>query len=351
MLLHIVLLDAIPEMKKSSSTISTAILSSLLFFLALPSLYLAARAEPCNAEDQKTLLEIKAALNNPDELASWNPNTDCCRWHALACDQNTGRIIALGIFHGNISGHIPPAVGSLSSLQVLVLRKIPDLRGEIPSTISKLNNLSFLRISYTNLSGPVPSFLSQLKNLGVLDLSHNNLKGSIPPSLSQLPRLFSLHLEYNKLTGSIPDSFGRFAGTFTDLFLSHNLLTGPVPKSFGNLEFRFRIDLSRNMLEGDASFLFGKDKSIMSLDLSRNLFAFNLSKIEFPDSLVNLDLSHNNIFGRLPEGLAELNLGGLNVSYNSLCGQIPRGGKLQSFGYLTYFNNRCLCGAPLPACN
>ncbi|KAL3533884.1 hypothetical protein ACH5RR_007405 [Cinchona calisaya] len=255
------------------------------------------------------------------------------------CDRNTGRIIAPTIFSRNISGQITPAVGDLP--QSLIH---PNLVGEIPSSISKLSeHLTFLKLSWTNLSGPVPSFLSQLKNLHFLDLSFNNLSGSIPPPLSELPNLIAHHLNRNKLTGNIRESLGKFAGNTTpDLYLSHNMLTGPVPKSFGDLNFSGEIDLSRNKLEGDPSFLFGKNKTVQVVDLSRNLFQFDISKVEFSENLVYLDLNHNKI--------SELELQFFNVSYNKLCGQIPQGGKLKRFDLYSYFDNICLCGDPLPAC-
>ncbi|CAI9100126.1 OLC1v1037056C1 [Oldenlandia corymbosa var. corymbosa] len=332
-----------------SLPISFILFISVILFLLFPSQVFSAHPK-CHSQDKKVLLEIKAALNNPYHLASWNPDDDdCCTWYCLDCDLVTGRVIALTIFSGNISGQIPPAVGDLPYLQNLEFRKLTNLTGQIPSAITKLVNLRELTLSYTNLSGPIPSFLSQLKNLTYLDLSFNDLTGSIPPSLSELPNLDAIHLDRNQLTGSIPDSFGYWTGKTPEIFLSHNNLTGAVPASFGR--FQSMIDLSRNKLEGDPSFLFGKNRTSWYVDLSRNLFEFDVSKIEFSDNLTHLDLNHNRIFGSLPKGLTQLNLEFYNVSYNRLCGQIPQGGELQSFDLYSYFHNRCLCGAPLPPCN
>ena len=104
------------------------------------------------------------------------------------------------------------------------------------------------------------------------------------------------------------------------------------------------------MLQGDISFLFGTNKTVQIVDFDRNMLEFNLSSVQFPDSLASLDLNHNRIFGSLPEGLVNLNLQYLNVSYNRLCGQIPVGGDLQDMDSTSYLHNRCLCGAPLPQC-
>ncbi|XP_017244170.1 polygalacturonase inhibitor [Daucus carota subsp. sativus] len=326
-------------------------LFSITFLVYFLSLSFPSNSERCNPQDKKVLLKIKQDLNNPYHLASWNPDTDCCDWYVVDCDPKTNRINALTVFQANISGQIPAAVGDLPYLENLVFRHITNITGQIPSAIGKLSRLTLVRISYTNITGPVPSFFSKLKALTYLDLSFNQLSGSIPPSLSLLPNLQALHLDRNRLTGMIPESFGAFAGSSPpDLYLSHNQLTGSVPKSLGNMNFT-RIDLSRNQLQGDISFLFGKTKALENADFSRNLFEFDITKLEFPESLIALDWNHNKLQGNVPVALTTLgNLQQFNVSYNRLCGQIPVGGNLQSFTYAEYFHNRCLCGAPLPAC-
>ncbi|KAL3533886.1 hypothetical protein ACH5RR_007407 [Cinchona calisaya] len=339
----------------SSSKFVLVVLSlSLFIFLSLPSTCLGAKAK-CHSEDKKALLEIKSALNNPYLLASWTPETDCCHWYLLKCNEITGRVIELFISGGEISGQIPEAVTKLPYLRILEFRKLSNLTGQIPFFLTKIPQLEELTLSWTNLSGPVPSFLGQIKSLTSLDLSFNNLSGTIPPSLGNLKNLTVLHLDRNKLTGKIPESLlAKFKGNAPDIYLNHNMLTGTVPRSFGDLNFSYRIDLSRNRLEADVSFLFGKNKTVQFVDLSRNLFQFDFSKVEFSDNLIYLDLNHNKIFGSLPVGLTEVKyLQFLNVSYNRLCGEIPTGGtgRLQDrFDSYSYFHNRCLCGDPLPAC-
>ncbi|KAL8515666.1 hypothetical protein ACS0TY_014372 [Phlomoides rotata] len=226
-----------------------------------------------------------------------------------------------------------------------------NLTGQIPPSITKLTNLKSLDLSWNHLSGHLPSFLSKLKKLTYLDLSFNKFSGPIPPSFSLFRTLEALHLDRNMLTGNIPESLGKFTGKVPSLFLSHNQFTGEVPRSLGNLNFD-TLDFSRNQLRGDMSFLFGAKKTTYKLDFSRNMMDFDLSKVEFPESLTWLDLNHNRITGSLPEKMVKLvNLQFFNVSYNRLCGKIPVGGALQRMGENAYFHNRpCLCGAPLPKC-
>ena len=181
---------------------NTTLLFSLLFFITY-LITIATSKDLCNQNDKNTLLKIKKSLNNPYHLASWHPETDCCSWYCLECGDATvnHRVISLTIFAGQISGQLPPEVGDLPYLQKLVFRKLTNLTGQIPHSITKLKYLTFLWLSWTNLTGPVPDFLSQLVNLDYLNLSFNELSGSVPSSLSLLPKLTYIDLSRNKLTG------------------------------------------------------------------------------------------------------------------------------------------------------
>ncbi|XP_057783283.1 polygalacturonase inhibitor-like [Salvia miltiorrhiza] len=326
--------------------LSVLTILSLMSILSQPPLSHSIR---CNPQDKQVLLKIKQAFNNAYHFASWNPDTDCCYWYIVKCDRKTNRIIDLNVITANISGPIPDAVADLPFLESLTFHKIANLTGTLPRALTKLTHLKSLTISWTNISGPIPSYVSQFKNLTSLDLSFNDLSGPIPASLAQLRGLTGLMLDRNKLTGSIPESFGELPASLQYLDLSHNQLSGSIPKGWGGLNFT-TLQLQRNRIEGDASALFGRNKSIQNADLSRNMLEFDLSKVEFPDSLRYLDLNHNRIFGALPAGLAGDTLTFLNVSYNRLCGRIPAGGVLQQMDYSSYFHNKCLCGAPLPDC-
>ncbi|KAL0451704.1 UNVERIFIED_CONTAM: Polygalacturonase inhibitor [Sesamum latifolium] len=262
---------------------ATSHFPTLVFlFLSFSSL---AFAERCHPSDKKALLKIKKDLYNAYVFVSWDPKIDCCEWNSVECDEKTNRITTIDISNSDLKLPMPASIGDF-----------------------------------------------------------NNFTGSIPPSLSSLPKLGGLRLDRNKLTGSIPESFADFHEKDFYLYLSHNQLTGTIPRRLGYTNFTW-FDVSRNRLEGDISFLFGKNKSINTADFSRNKLQFDMSNMEFPESLRNLDLNHNKIYGSLPEGLTKVELISLNVSYNRLCGRIPVGGRLQELDYTAYFHNRCLCGA------
>ncbi|KAH0632166.1 hypothetical protein KY289_035109 [Solanum tuberosum] len=330
----------------------SSIVTTLCFSLLFLSLSLSVSAERCHPNDKKALLEIKKGLGNPYDLITWDPKTDCCTDWAevtLQCDEKTNRVTVIDLTKIEDVGHLSPAIGDLPYLTSFSIHNVRNLSGPIPSTIVKLTNLKFFRISETNISGPVPDVLSKLKSLTYINLSYNKLVGTIPPSLSQLPHLEFLRLDRNKLSGPIPESFSKLAPNLTYLYLGHNQLTGIVPTSFAGWSFD-TIDLSRNMLEGDISFLFGKDKTTFEMLLDRNKFEFDFSKLTFGKRLWRLDLNHNKIYGSLPKIMSKNPWQLLNVSYNRLCGEIPKGENMQRFEIYEYFHNKCLCGAPLPPC-
>ena len=56
------------------------------------------------------------------------------------------------------------------------------------------------------LSGEIPPWLGSLSKLTYLDLSFNKLSGEIPAELGSLSKLNSLGLSYNDLSGCVPNS-------------------------------------------------------------------------------------------------------------------------------------------------
>ncbi|XP_008795755.1 polygalacturonase inhibitor-like [Phoenix dactylifera] len=331
------------------STLSS-FLTLFLFLLLASAPYLVSSAR-CNKDDKKALLAIKAAFNNAYHFASWTNDTGCCDWYDVDCDPKTGRVTGLSLFQDDFPGTIPDAVGDLPYLENLVFHHLPNLVGSIPPALTKLKNLKYLDISWTNVSGPVPAFLSEITSLTQLDLSFNRLSGSIPASLGDLANLSSIDISRNHLTGPLPPAlFQRSSQQGPYLRLSHNNLTGEIPPAFGKLGFD-QIDLSRNQFTGDASVLFGRSKPAQQIDLSRNQFAFDLTNVEFPEGLDSVDLNHNRIYGSIPNQITKLaNLQFFNVSYNRLCGEIPVGGNMGRFDEYCYLHNKCLCGTPLPPC-
>ena len=139
----------------------------------------------------------------------------------------------LDLSENQLSGAIPPELGSLPSLTWLDLSG-NALTGEIPSWPGRLLHLGSLRLGGNQLSGEIPSWLGSLPNLELLDLSGNELTGEIPPELSSLAKMRSLDLSRNQLSGAIPSWLGSLV-TLQTLSLAGNQLSGAIPSVLGSL--------------------------------------------------------------------------------------------------------------------
>ena len=91
-----------------------------------------------------------------------------------------------------------------------------QLSGSIPPELGSLSNLERLYLRVNQLSGSIPPELGGLSNLTRLDLSDNRLSGSIPPELGGLSNLMWLYLRGNQLSGCIPEGLQDVLGNDLD---------------------------------------------------------------------------------------------------------------------------------------
>ena len=120
------------------------------------------------------------ALYNSADGDDWVYQSDCLsdrpigEWRGVTTDDN-GRVTHLSLSRDQMSGEIPPELGSLTNLQVLSLWG-NELRGEIPAELGSLSNLQRLNLSFNlGLSGPLPGSLTGLNALSRLDLRDTQL--------------------------------------------------------------------------------------------------------------------------------------------------------------------------------
>ncbi|RRT58777.1 hypothetical protein B296_00026859 [Ensete ventricosum] len=107
-----------------------------------------------------------------------------------------------------------------------------DLSGVIPPEIGSLFALQTLNLSGNGFQGMIPKTMGDIKSLETLDLSFNKLSGVIPRSFSALNSLSHLNLSYNNLSGAIPS--GNQLQTLDDasIYIGNVYLCGPpVTKS------------------------------------------------------------------------------------------------------------------------
>lgn len=83
-----------------------------------------------------------------------------------------------------------------------------------------------------------------------LDFQFSNLNGQIPESISQLENLEYINVEYNYLKGPLPASLAQLQN-FEELSARGNFLTGPLPEELTAKSGKMDIDLSQNIIKID----------------------------------------------------------------------------------------------------
>ncbi|XP_054786250.1 receptor-like protein EIX2 isoform X2 [Prosopis cineraria] len=286
------------------------------------------------------------------------------------CDNSSADVLAsLDISSNQLSGKIPPSIGSLLALQALIMRS-NKLTGELPSSLKTCTSLKMLDVGENRLSGPIPSWLGdELQQLQMLSLRNNRFSGSLPLHLCYLTSLQLLDLSLNNLSGQIFKCLKNFTSMIQE---SSTNLMSPSMSSNGSTPF-YQYDIIALLMWKGAPQMFKHSKLLKSIDLSSNqikgvipeeivdlveLISLNLSRNSLSGrvpfgigrlmSLEFLDLSRNNLSGSIPSSLALIDrLTMLDLSHNQLSGKIPTGTQLQSFNGSSYEENLDLCGKPL----
>ena len=183
----------------------------------------------------------------PDNT-NWKTDNPLDEWHGVSTNAD-GQVDTLSLRGNYLAGEIPPELGSLSNLELLLLGD-NSLTGEIPSELGDLSNLEWLDLGSNSLTGEIPPGLGSLPDLEGLSLSYNSLTGEIPPELGDLSNLELLDLVGNSLTGEIPSELGSL-WDLRGLVLHQNSLTGAIPPELGDLSSLERLYLGGNSLTGE----------------------------------------------------------------------------------------------------
>ncbi len=179
----------------------------------------------------RALYEATAGSNwkNND---GWFTDRPLNEWYGVRTDGN-GRVIELRLGNNGLVGRIPPEIGELLTLKMLVLSK-NRISGPLRAEVGKLGNLESLHLSGNQVAGEIPPELGRLKNLRFLYLGRNRLTGSIPPEIGQLTKLEQLHLSGNKLSGRAPMELAQLFN-LRSLRLAKNQLVGGIPQEIARL--------------------------------------------------------------------------------------------------------------------
>ena len=281
--------------------------------------------------DREGLEALYDATGGPNWTNSryWMTDAPLRRWHGVSVD-GQGRVIRLELAENNLTGTIPPEIGSLANLQTLILAD-NSLSGSIPPELGSLANLKVLGLwrwafsSRDSLTGPIPPEIGNLVELERLDLGGHGLSGSIPPELGNLANLRWLSLLRNDLSGPIPSELGSLPNIL-EIGLGANRLSGPIPPHLGRPTELRHLALGDNGLSGPIPRELGDLKNLASLLLQDNDLSGSIpSDLGDLTRLRQLYLDHNRLTGTVPPEFGGLqSLTALGLSGNAgLSGALP----------------------------
>ena len=134
--------------------------------------------------DTDALIALYNALGQPDHLDNWLTRGPIGEWEGVSVDA-TGRVAALRLANGRLTGELPAELGNLASLRYLNLAD-NQLTGELPAELGNLASLRYLNLADNQLTGELPAELGNLAGLEQLYLNNTGLTGEIPFELGDV---------------------------------------------------------------------------------------------------------------------------------------------------------------------
>ena len=286
-------------------------------------------------DDCAALVALYESTNgdNWTENTNWLSDKPLGLWHGVVTDGD-GSVIELDLGDNHLVGEIPPELGRLSNLRVLILWR-NQLSGYIPLELGNLSSLTHIFLPDNQLTGCFPEALEGIEErafdpsvsscegraalvalyeatdgdnwidntnwlsnkpigewYGVeiyddayytymvvgLKLSRNGLSGEIPAELGELIELESLSLWGNQLSGQIPPEIGRLY-KLQRLYLHANNLSGQIPLELAYLTKLESLFIGGNRFDGCVPDSLG---DILDSDLSALGLPFCASEVLTP---------------------------------------------------------------------
>lgn len=265
----------------------------------------------------------------------------------------------------NVSGPIPSFVGSLPSLQNLLLTGSPSLTGPLPESLTRSSTLKELYLSNIpnfdqGLSYSMPSDWSAATKLSKMSFRDIPITGSLPAKLP--PSVEEFIVTRTRLSGTISQTIVDHP-TMSTFCVYRADIKGSIPaprdlenSKLSNFEVIYTeatsisenilriknaeiLKFNNNLLGGNLPSKVGlndaTNSSLKSICFNGNQFVGNVPSSFFSKTpqLEHLGLYYNKLSGSLPASIAyaSKNLKSVDFSGNSLSGQIPGDSKWADF--------------------
>jgi len=172
-----------------------------------------------------------------------------------------------------LNGTLPDEIGSLANLKEI--RLVGSLTGELPVSLSQLQQLRYLNLENNQLSGDLPSKWKapRCTNLQSLSLSMNWLTGKLQDFPVQLLlELEILEVARNSLTGSLPADLGKLSRLRVLDVRGNAQLGGEIPESLGQARSLVQLDVSDSKFRGSMPAALGNLTKLQELAINGNRF-------------------------------------------------------------------------------
>ncbi|KAI5853064.1 hypothetical protein DFP73DRAFT_534984 [Morchella snyderi] len=236
--------------------------------------------------------------------------------------------------HNNMLISIPNNFGGLTELTVLNLSN-NKLDYEALEIIFRIKTLVDLKLAKNGLEGELPSSISKLENLEILELQENKLD-SLPSSLGELSKLHVLNIHANRLQ-DIPLQVLRNC-QLQELTASSNRLGGTLfSLNVESLNSLHLLDVRNNRISKFS-------EGTVLLPTLQQLYASNNELSLFPsvegwNELLVFTVDSNHLVA-LPEGLLNLQrLRTLDFSSNNIKSLDPHLGMMEGLEVLKFDGN------------
>ncbi|KAL2528993.1 putative LRR receptor-like serine/threonine-protein kinase [Forsythia ovata] len=298
-------LSQLREIEIQNNELNGAIPTSLGFLENLQKLNLSYNKLIGDIPNKIFNLSSLVEISFGDNILSGSLPTDMC--------YNLPKLEMLRISANQISGNIPPSLGTCTNLKLLSL-SYNNFAGSIPREIGNLSNLQILYLGRNNLIGTIPYSIGSLSNLKELNIGINNLHGQIPESIFNLSMLQILAFVNNSISGTLPSSIANGLPDLKGIYLSGNQLSGEIPGCISNFSKLTILDLSDNSFSGRVPMNLGNLQNLKLLNFEMNQLTNDPSMLEldFLISLINcrqlkvIQIGSNSFDGMLPRAFGNL---------------------------------------------
>ncbi|GLT85470.1 hypothetical protein SLE2022_036600 [Rubroshorea leprosula] len=307
----------------------------LLFLISIPFNAISETIET----ERTVLLNVKEQLGNPPAIQSWNASSSPCSWSGINCTD--GSVTSVSLQDMNITSEVPPSICKLKNLTFLDLSD-NFMPGQFPTLLYSCSKLQHLDLSLNYFIGSIPGDIYQLSTLVYLDVHGNNFSGDIPPSIGGLRALKELRLQYNEFNGTFPKEIGNLSNLELLWMDNNGFVPMKIPNRFTQLKKLKNLWMRETNLIGTIPGGFADISSLESLDLSHNNLEGPIpSRLLMLKNLTNLYLYDNELSGEIPRTVEALNLVEIDLCMNNLTGTIPdEFGMMQKLVFFDLFSNQ-----------